>query len=1013
MDKKKLIRISFLLFFLSFLAGSWFFSIGGWNQVSRYDAIFSFVEAPVKERPNPDYLSFRIDHFITHEKGGVNTGDFSKYQGHFYSNKAPGQILAGCLVYFPLYYFDRLCNGFTDDLWHDVKNCYIINLFTGVIPTCLAVVFLFLSLMILGVPPPASACWSLIYGLATPAFAYSTMVWGHPLAAAFFVFAFYCYLKKGGRNTVLCGLWCGLAALTDYLSAFVPLLFGILFLVDSLREKRSGKEIFFTFFRLFAGGLIPLILFAVYHGVCFGSPFTPATVYNNPIFLEKEKVGGTFGVPSLLIFLKLFFSSHRGIFFLSPVLLAAFPGFFVFRKKAPLVAWGLLIAFLLLAAANASFNGWHGGSTLSPRYLIVLLPVLPILCAFAPLEKFYQKLFWGILGCGSFLVMAISSYSQALVNEGMNNPFFEYILPKFLHSPKGVPASINTIRAYEMIPELKQEALEGSSFSLGEFFGLSGHGSFLLLFLLLALLGGLLWKEFRHFRETTSPLPQEILPSPEKEKSSGNLLLFLLPIAGIGMLFLFPGDEVWINVEPLLILGAFQGNEKNIFAPWGLQGTFQVIYGPLAVWFYQFLLFLTLSPVVLVTLKTLFSVVCTGFALRKIAVSFQLDYRFLLPFLLSSPFMWHFTRKLWDNVFLLPLGFLLAAFLLEYFRTGRKLSLAAGAFTGSLMIFLHPLAIPVVLALPFSLLFRKETKWKKLRDILISTGVISAIPLYHYLPQILKKTAFFSEKLRGGVVGKSSAEIPELFTGVARTFSGTGFRKGFLPEYMGLLPEGWEKFLNILEILLPIFLAAGALWGVFVLWKKLWKEKAFSPEVLLGVWAFSALVFKFLFDCILHLPPYFHYFTVGVPPFAILLFLGMAAWKEKYKHLFLQIFTALFLLLTGSSFFLIHTWEGTKSFVYGPTIRNQCKAVEVLVREMKADKVASLENFIGNYRGFPHSLQVLILLANHRYEYILKDPRREKRKYILHYVSEKSPSGRLTISRIENGMIRDLLADEK
>ena len=220
-------------------------------------------------------------------------------------------------------------------------------------------------------------------------------------------------------------------------------------------------------------------------------------------------------------------------------------------------------------------------------------------------------------------------------------------------------------------------------------------------------------------------------------------------------------------------------------------------------------------------------------------------------------------------------------------------------------------------------------------------------------------------------------------------------------------------FLYILEFLLPLSLAACALWGVIFLGKKLVKEKEFSPEVLLGLWAFSALVFKFLFDCLLHLPPHFHYFTVGIPPFAILLFLGMAAWKEKYKHLFLQLFIALFLLLTGSSFFLIHTWEGTKSIVYGPTIGNQYKVAEVFSREMKADKVASLENFVGNYKGFPHAFQALVQLANRRYEYIRKDPRREKKKYILHYLSENNPGGRFTISRIENGMIRDLLADEK
>ena len=50
-EKYNIKRISFFLFLLSFLASAWCFSIGSWNQVSRYDAIFSFVEEPAPKDP--------------------------------------------------------------------------------------------------------------------------------------------------------------------------------------------------------------------------------------------------------------------------------------------------------------------------------------------------------------------------------------------------------------------------------------------------------------------------------------------------------------------------------------------------------------------------------------------------------------------------------------------------------------------------------------------------------------------------------------------------------------------------------------------------------------------------------------------------------------------------------------------------------------------------------------------------------------------------------------------------
>lgn len=1007
-EKYNIKRISFFLFLLSFLASAWCFSIGSWNQVSRYDAIFSFVEEPAPKRPNPDHLSFRIDHYITHEKGGVNTGDFSKYKGHFYSNKAPGQILLGVLVYFPLYYFDKWTNGFTDDLWHDMENCYIINLFSSVIPTALATVFLFLSMLLLGVPPPKSAFWSLVYALATPAFSYSTMIWGHPLAAAFFVFALYCYLKKGRKNIIFCGLWSGLACLTDYLSALVPLLFGVLFLIESIRDKKEAKETVKTLFYLFLGGVAPLILFAVYHAWNFGSPFTPATVYNNPIFLEKEKLGGTFGAFNLLIMLKLLFSSYRGLFFLSPILLAAFPGFLYFRKKAPLIAWGLLSAFLLLLIANASFNGWHGGSTLSPRYLIVLLPILPILGAFAPLEKVWQKLVWGLLALFSFLVMFVAAYALPLVTEGINNPFFQYILPKFFRNPDRLPPSFNTLRAYEMIPDLKIEALRQSSFSIGEVFGLSGHHGMILLLCLLGILGFFLWKELAPGRKEKGQLPP--LQKEEKEETK-SLFYYLLPLLALLFLFLFPGDEVWINDEPAFIQLALQANDRNIFAPAALQGNFQITYGPFAIWIYQILLLFTSHPVLLVTLKTLLTVGVLFYALKKITPSCKLNSFITLAFLLASPFMWHFARKLWDNVFLMPMGFLLAAFLFTYFATGKKRFLAAGSFTGSLMIFLHPLATPVAMALPFSLLFQKKTWGKKIAEVLASSIITILLPAFYFLPQIWQKSSVFSEKLTGKGGGSMPAFL-ELLAGPYRIFAGTGFRNGMVMEYKGLLPGVWEGVLDLLEILLPLLLALLLLWGVISLFQRYFRKKENSPILLLGIWAFSALLFKFVFDFLLHLPPHSHYFTVGIPPLAILLFIGLSSWQEKWKLLFLQGTLALFLLLTGSIFFLIHTQEGTKSYVYGSTLSNQYNVARTLVGEDKTGKIRKLEIFVGNYKGFPHALKTLSVLADRNRLSIPSAAASEKKDYVLHYISQDPANGSITLSSVEKEGLKDLLKEE-
>lgn len=81
------------IFLAVLLCCGWFYAQGGWNQNARYDMIYSFVEPGT-----PDFLSFRIDHFLVDAQKTVNTGDWAFHDGHYYSNKAPGASLLGIPV---------------------------------------------------------------------------------------------------------------------------------------------------------------------------------------------------------------------------------------------------------------------------------------------------------------------------------------------------------------------------------------------------------------------------------------------------------------------------------------------------------------------------------------------------------------------------------------------------------------------------------------------------------------------------------------------------------------------------------------------------------------------------------------------------------------------------------------------------------------------------------------------------------------------------------------------------
>ena len=125
-----------LLFFAVLLACCWFFSVGSWNQNARFDPIFAFWE-----NEGPARFTFMIDRYIVFPEFGVNTGDWSRCEGHYYSNKSPGTTVLGVLAYGPLYLLERcfVKGDFAPGL--DLLNAWILNLLLSGLPLAFGAVF--------------------------------------------------------------------------------------------------------------------------------------------------------------------------------------------------------------------------------------------------------------------------------------------------------------------------------------------------------------------------------------------------------------------------------------------------------------------------------------------------------------------------------------------------------------------------------------------------------------------------------------------------------------------------------------------------------------------------------------------------------------------------------------------------------------------------------------------------------------------------------------------------------
>ncbi|MGZ3705264.1 MAG: hypothetical protein ACXWP1_04715, partial [Bdellovibrionota bacterium] len=381
----------------------------GWNQNARLGSIFSFVEGG-----QPETHTVRIDPYVrVRPRHGLFSQDWAFFGGHYYSNKAPGLTILGIPVYAAIHSVILWFGGYSESESSTAWSAYLLNLVLGVLPTACATAWFFLFLVTRGSSPPDAMARALVFSFATLLFPFDTSFWGHATTASCLLFALTFFEEK----PILCGVFAGAALFTEYQAGLAALIFGGAYLLT--RKKAVPGYL--------AGALVFATPLLVYQAVVFGNPFTTAFSLSNPAFLGGPETGGTFGNFSFLVMAKLLFSPARGLFIYCPVLLAIF-----FRRNLSLslLQWlcvaqvGTFLIFL------AGFNGWHGGWSSGPRYLI---PVLPFLCMALPdLSSLSRWCKWISIGLGfiSMMEMWMVSLVGTMAPSDLPNPFSDFFFPR-------------------------------------------------------------------------------------------------------------------------------------------------------------------------------------------------------------------------------------------------------------------------------------------------------------------------------------------------------------------------------------------------------------------------------------------------------------------------------------------------------------------------------------------------------------------------------------------------------
>ena len=407
-------RVEWSVFLWVALTGAYFIQGGSWNINARFDLTRSIVE-----RGTCDCTAY-----------AYNSGDLVERNGRLIPYKAPGISFLGVPFWAVLYWGS---GGKMAATPHSLTvGAWLVTMGTTTLVVAWAAVWFFRFCLALRPGAASAAAWATAATFGgTMLLPTGTLLLGHATAAAFCWVAFVralAVLPGTERGGLRIGVLLAGAVAVDYLA--LPVAAAIFLLALSRRAEGRWQGILLGALPVAAG-------LAAYQWALMGAPWR--IPYSKPPahFASQGALGGLFLTPSWRVIWQTTFGSYRGIFFGSPVLLAAFWGLArLWRREAP---WRLAAAVSLFVvtvhlAFLWTFNGWHGGWTCGARYFV---PALPFLAW--PVALVVDR------GRGATRGLAVISIALMLVATAVNpqmpdgnparglpDPWFDYLFPAFL-----------------------------------------------------------------------------------------------------------------------------------------------------------------------------------------------------------------------------------------------------------------------------------------------------------------------------------------------------------------------------------------------------------------------------------------------------------------------------------------------------------------------------------------------------------------------------------------------------
>ncbi|MFB6146025.1 MAG: hypothetical protein ABEJ99_06015, partial [Candidatus Nanohaloarchaea archaeon] len=395
------IRIFAALFLLFAVFAHW----NGAPDNSRYDLTKSMVE----------------NHSLSIDPYKNNTYDRSLIDGHSYSDKAPlASIMAipGYIIGKSITSGSNVDDPYLITFKRTYSNRvsfekYFMTVTVSGFSGALSAVLIYLIFLARGIERNRSMILSLLTGLGTMIFPYSTNMQGTMLGTMFLLLAIFLWIRKNSRRYHLAIFGSlGLGVSTSYLIAIPAAFIGLMTYKEEIRNLEISEEMVYGA----VGGVLGLLPLLVYNTFIFGHPFDITMFYNviNPTGLSAAREGlvnpTSFNLsPAFMLskIVRILFYPGYGLLLFSPVLCLAFYGLYKDFKESDELAFITLGSFIVSLLFISTLTAWGDGSYYSARYL---LPTSTLVFLSLP-RAMNRRYLFAALSTLSIFLMSLSTQS--------------------------------------------------------------------------------------------------------------------------------------------------------------------------------------------------------------------------------------------------------------------------------------------------------------------------------------------------------------------------------------------------------------------------------------------------------------------------------------------------------------------------------------------------------------------------------------------------------------------------